>query len=414
MVTNESEIGALPLRGVRVLDFTRVLSGPFATMILGDLGAEVIKIEERTVGDETREIPPMSHGESHYFLSTNRNKQSLALDLRDPRGRAIALDLVRCSDIMIENFRPGVAARLHLGYEAVHQINPKLVYCSISAFGQSGPLSNRSAFDIVIQALSGAMSLTGEPGSSPMRSGAPISDFSAGLFAVIGALAALFDVRQSGQGRYVDISLLDSTLGLLGYQASRYLMTNHVPQRMGNQHLGIVPYGTFRAKDGFIVIAVLTESFWPKLCEAIGRPNLSDDKRYNSNRKRLETRDEVNRVIEDALSEKTVDEWCTIFNDVDVPNAPVLALDDALGQEQVVARKMIQTLSHPVLGPVNVIGPVIKFSDASDHSAVAPPRLGGDSRDVLARVLHYNEDTISALIASDVVCQVTEDSDTNY
>ncbi|HEY8450000.1 MAG TPA: CoA transferase, partial [Bacillota bacterium] len=330
-----------PLKGVRVVDLTRVLAGPYATMLLADLGADVIKVERTDQGEETRIIPPLKNGESHYFLSINKNKRSIAVDLKAPEGRAIILDLVRQSDVVIENFRPGVLKRLNLEYETLAEVNPRIILCSISAYGQTGPWAERSAFDLVIQAMSGVMSVTGEPGRPPVRLGLPVGDLSGGIYAVIGILGALYERERSGRGQAIDVSMLDALVGQLGYLVGYYAMTGQNPGRVGSGHHNIVPYGAFKAKDGYIIIAVLTESFWPKLCKALGLEHMVSDPRYANMEKRKENRDEVNRAIEEVLQHGTVAEWSEIFLREDVPHAPVLEISDVVQHPQLRARNMM-------------------------------------------------------------------------
>ena len=263
-----------PLSGLRILDFTRVLAGPFCTMILGDLGAEIIKIEDLAGGDQTRNIPPHVNGESHYFLAINRNKKSVALDARTPGGRAVLLDLVRECDAVVENFRPGVMARLGLGEAALRKVNPRVVICSISGYGQETSLSAKPSFDLVAQAMSGVMSINGEADGPPTKLGLPIGDLGGGVWAAIGILSALQHRNATGEALTIDLSLLDGLVGMLGYLGELYLLTGEVPTRVGSAHQSVVPYGRFPAKDGHIVIALMVESFWVKFCSAIGQPEL--------------------------------------------------------------------------------------------------------------------------------------------
>ncbi len=251
-----------PLTGIRVLDLTRVLAGPYATSLLADMGADVVKVERPGDGDETRHMAPTQEGESHYFMAVNRNKRGIVVDMKQPAGRQLVLDLARISDVCIENFRPGVTGRLGLDYESVKAVRPDIVYCSISAYGQTGPYAGRSAFDVAIQAMGGAMSVTGEPGGRPMRMGLPMADLSAGLFAALGVLAAIVERQRTGQGQLVDISMMDAMVGLLTQYAGRYFMTGQDVAPVGSGHPSVSPYGTYETADGHIVIANLGESFW--------------------------------------------------------------------------------------------------------------------------------------------------------
>ncbi len=392
-----------PLNGIRVLDLTRVLAGPFATMILADLGAEVIKVERPGEGDETRHIPPTKKGEGHYFLSINRNKRGVAIDMKDERGREIVLELARRCDVLIENFRPGVTARLGLDYESVREVNPEVVYCSISAFGQTGPYANRSAFDIAMQAIGGAMSLTGEPGGRPMRMGLPMADLGTGLFAVIGVVAALVEKLRMGRGQLVDVSLFDSMTGLLTQFAGRYFMTGEDAEPVGSGHPGVVPYGAYRAKDGWLVIANLGESFWPKIARAIGRPELASDDRYSSNARRMQRREELDALITEQLAQRTTADWERIFEAHDVPHGPVLKVSQVLEHPQAKARGMVTEADHKTLGRLRMTGRTIRFTSHDHAQFEAPPVLGEHTEQVLRDVLGYSPERISRLREAGVV-----------
>lgn len=392
-----------PLADVRVLDLTRVLAGPFATMVLGDLGAEVIKIERPGRGDDTRDIPPYRDGISHYFLSANRNKRSVAVDLKCAEGCRIVRSLARTCDVVVENFRPGVAAQLHLDYERIRAARPDVIYCSVSGFGQDVPGSQRPVFDIALQALSGAMSVTGEPGASPIRLGVPIGDLSAGLYAAIGVLAALAERGRTGKGQRVDVSMLDSTISLLGYLASRYLMTGESPGPVGGGHHSIVPYGVFATRDGYLVLAGLTDAFWPKLCRALDLPDYARDARYAKNDQRVQQRRTVNTIIQNALLRRTVAEWCERLTDYDVPHAPILSVGEALRQEAARVRGTVREVEHPVLGNIELLAPVLRFPDGAQLPASAPPALGADTKAVLEDLLGLAPAELERLEAAGVV-----------
>src|SRR5437588_9971565 len=278
-------------------------------MVLADLGAEVIKVERPGEGDETRHVAPLKNGESHYFLAVNRNKLGLAVDMKRPEGKQILVDLARRSDVFIENFRPGVARRLGLDHESLSAENPRLIYCSISAFGQTGPFASRSALDIAIQAMSGVLSITGEPDGPPTRMGLPMADLCGALYAVVGVLSAVYERERTGRGQFIDFSMLDGMVGLLMYMATRVFMTGEDAPKIGTGHYGIVPYGAFPASDGYLVIANIGEAFWPKICAALGRPELAADPRYDTNAKRVARRDEVDAFLREALATRTVAEW---------------------------------------------------------------------------------------------------------
>src|ERR1700680_4765301 len=330
-----------PLQGLRVVDLTRVLAGPFATQNLGDLGAEIFKIEPPGGGDETRRFPPFLGGESHYFLGINRNKKSLVIDLQQAAGADILRRLVARADILVENYRPGVMDRLGLGYAPLAALNPPLIYCAISGFGLSGPLRDKPSFDIVTQALSGALSINGERGHLPVKLGIPLGDMVGGIFGPMAILAALHERARTGRGRLIDISLYDGLIGMLGYFAQLAFITGEDPPPMGSSHPNIVPYGSFPAADGSIIIAVLSESFWGKLCDALERPDLAQDPRFATPTLRRDRRDEIDRLIAEVTRTRTVAEWETRLAAADVPYAPVLGVTAALAHPHAQAREMV-------------------------------------------------------------------------
>jgi len=404
-VTTEPDISRTtppPLDGMKILDLTRILSGPFATLLLADLGATVWKVEHRN-GDDTRNIPPLMAGESHYFMSVNRSKKSIVIDLSTDEGRSLTLDLAAKADVVIENFRPGVADRLGIGYEAVRKVNARAVYCSISGFGSTGPLRNGPAFDVAIQAFSGLMSITGEPGRRPVRAGVPIADLVAGMMGVIGILAALNQREHTGVGQYVDVSMLDSMLGLLTYWAGKYFMTGEVPGPTGGGHPSIVPYGVFEANDGFLVIATLSENYWPKLCVAIGRPELVESPDFADNEKRIANRIEVDAIIQAEISKFPVSYWTSVFEKHDIPGAPILRVDEALNNEQVRARGLIQQIEHPTIGQMKAVGPVLTFGSSANPSVTPAPLLGEHGNEILRGVLGLTDSQIQHLLDSGAI-----------
>src|SRR5262245_19962027 len=352
-----------PLAGIRVLDFTRVLAGPAASLALADLGGEVLKVEPPGSGDETRDFPPIRDGESHYYLSVNRGKKSIVIDLKSEAGVQLAKDLAAQCDIVVENYRPGVMDRLGLGYETLSAINPGLIYCAISGYGQTGPLRDRPSFDIVLQAMSGALSVNGEPGQQPTKLGIPLGDLVGGINGPIAILAALHERNTTGKGRYIDISLMDGLIGMLGYIAQLAWFTGEDPKPQGSQHPNLVPYGAFPAKDGSIIIACLTNSFWGRICDALGCPEKTSDPRYDSIHKRRDARAEVNAIVSAFTRDKTVAELVTLFTEHQVPHAPILGVTEALSQPQTVAREMVVEVDHPVLGPIPIVNRPIKFDE---------------------------------------------------
>jgi len=392
-----------PLKGIRVLDFTRVLAGPSASLALADLGAEVIKIEPPGTGDETRTFPPFREGESHYYLSVNRGKKSLVVDLKTEAGVALVKELAIKCDILVENYRPGVMDRLGLGYDTLAAINPKLIYCSISGFGMDGPLRDRPSFDIVLQALSGALSVNGEPGALPTKLGIPLGDLVGGINGPIGILAALHERNVTGRGRLIDISLLDGMIGMLGYLAQLAFFTGENPEPQGSQHPNLVPYGAFPASDGSIIVACLTNSFWGRICRALGMDEFTDDPRFDTLEKRRDNREIVNQMIAEFTRQKTVQELVDIFTEFQVPNAPILGVKEALAQPQAVARDMVVETEHRTLGKIPIVNRSIKFPGDPQPVPAAPAVLGQHTDEILRDILGMTGEKIEALRASNVV-----------
>lgn len=392
-----------PLAGVRVLDFTRVLAGPAASLALADLGAEVFKIEPPGTGDETRTFPPMRDGESHYYLAINRGKRSIVVDLKSAEGIALVKDLAAKCDVLVENYRPGVMDRLGLGYETIKAINPRLIYCSISGYGQTGPLKDRPSFDIVLQAMSGALSMNGEPDGLPMKLGIPLGDLVGGINGPIGILSALYERERTGMGRHIDISLMDGLMGMLGYIAQLAFFTGKDPQRVGSQHPNLVPYGIFPASDGSIVVACLTPSFWSRVCRSIERPELIEDARYDTLEKRRDAREEVNAIVSAFTEQHTVDDLVEIFTQHEVPHASILGVTEALSQPQAVARDMVVQTDHATLGSIPIVNRSIRFTDAEQPVPEAPPVLGQHTETILSDVLQLSPERIAALRAAGVI-----------
>jgi crotonobetainyl-CoA:carnitine CoA-transferase CaiB-like acyl-CoA transferase len=363
----------------------------------------VLKIEPPGGGDETRRFPPFIAGESHYFLGVKRNKKSLVIDLRQERGADILRRLVADSDILVENYRPGVMERLGLGYPALAAINPRLIYCAISGFGLTGPLSDNPSFDIVTQALTGALSVNGERGRRPVKLGLPLGDMVGGVFGPMAILATLHERARTGRGRLIDISLYDGLIGMLGYFAQLAFLTGEDPPPMGSSHANIVPYGSFPASDGDIIITVLSESFWGKLCEALERPDLARDPRFATPTGRRDHRDEVDRAISEITRTRTVAEWEERLKACDVPHAPVLGVAAALAHPQAQAREMVVEAEHAAIGPVKVVGRPIKFPGAEQRPVSAPPTLGQHTAEVLRERLGYSEAEIDALRREGVI-----------
>ncbi|WP_317928908.1 CoA transferase [Halioxenophilus sp. WMMB6] len=386
-----------PLQGIRVLDFTRVLAGPSAALALADLGAEVIKIEPPGTGDETRTFPPFREGESHYYLSINRGKKSIVVDLKTEEGVKLVKELAVKCDVLLENYRPGVMERFGLDYAALSELNPGLIYCSISGFGQTGPLKDRPSFDIVLQALSGALSVNGEPDGLPTKLGIPLGDLVGGINGPIGILAALHERNSTGKGRWVDVSLLDGMIGMLGYLAQLAFFTGEDPKPQGSQHPNLVPYGVFPAKDGSIIVACLTNSFWERICQALNMAERIHDPLFDSIQKRRDNRAAVNQLVSDFTQQRTVAELVDIFTAHQVPNAPILGVQEALAQPQAVAREMVVETDHKVLGKIPIVNRPIKFAGAPQPIPEAPPVLGQHTDEILSTVLGLSKEQITEL-----------------
>ena len=376
-----------PLHGVRVLDLSRVLAGPYCTMVLGDLGADVIKVEPPE-GDETRAWgPPFAVGESAYYLCVNRNKRGMVVDLKTDEGQARLRALARKCDVLVENFRPDTLARYGLDYETLRAEDPRLVYCSISGFGQTGPLRDRPGYDFMIQAMGGLMSVTGDPDGEPMKVGVAAADLFAGQYAVIAILAALQARERTGEGQYIDIALFDSQLGWLANVASNYLISGNLPQRYGNAHPNIVPYQSFAAADGWFALAVGNDKQFARLCELIGKAEWGSDERFATNAARVIYSDELVALLEPIFALLRVDEWLSALEAADIPCGPINTLDKVFADPQVSAREMLVTMEHPTIGDLPLVGSPLKFSQTPVEYRLPPPRLGEHTDEILREVL---------------------------
>jgi crotonobetainyl-CoA:carnitine CoA-transferase CaiB-like acyl-CoA transferase len=395
------------LDGVRVLDLSRMLAGPYGSMLLADLGAEVIKIEEPRGGDPMRGMGPpfIGHhgGESAYFLSINRNKKGVALDLEPPEGREVFLDLCRVADVVWENFRPGVLAKLGCAPDTLRVLNPRLVVCSISAFGQAGPYRDWPAFDLALQAMGGAMSITGEEGRPPARMGLPMGDLAGGMFGALAVAGALYRRAQTGQGAVIDLSLLDCQVSLLTYIAQYFWADGRVPGRVGSGHASVVPYQAFATRDGFLVVAVFAEKFWQGFCRAVERPDLLTDPRLDSNAKRVERRGELIPLLEAIFPGRATAEWLARLQAEGVPAAPINRVDQVLTDPQVRLREMVVALEHPKLGTLQTLGTPIKPAGAMPFRPAPPPALGQHTDAILGGLLGYPAERIEALRVQGII-----------
>jgi len=406
---DDGAAGNKPLQGLRIVDFSRILSGPLATMIMGDLGAHVIRVEDLEGTDTTRHNHPFINGESHYYLSLNRNKDSIALDLKSAEGRTIAVDLVRQADIVVENFRVGAAARLGLDYESLKPVNPRLVYCSISGFGQTGPWAKKTAFDLIIQAATGALSITGEPGRPPAKMGLPLADELSSLFAGIAMLAGIERRDRTGQGSYLDISMFDVGVSLLSYMSSIFFATGESPTAQGSSHPTIYPYNAFETADGYIVVAPFTNAFWRKFGRAIGRPDLPEQAEYRSFAERLKRRNELAAILDPILRSRTTQAWQETLDAADVPNGPVYSVKQAIEHPQTRARGMVVEVDHPVCGRLRTLGSPFHFTYPGGEAfrpAYRPaPLLGQHTTAILQGLLGKTPAEVERLAAGRVIGQ---------
>ena len=393
-----------PLSGIRVLDLTQFLSGPFATQMLADLGADVIKLEAPG-GDNTRSVAPhFVNGESCYYLSINRNKRCVAVDMKVPAGREVVKKLALQSDIVMENFRPGVLDRLGLSAEALRKEKPSLIWCSISGFGQNGPYRNKPAYDMIVQALSGGMSLTGEWGGAPVRAGIPIGDLAAGLYANVAALAALNRRHATGKGDTIDISMLDCQVAMLCYQAAYYLHSGEVPGRQGRGHASIPTYRSFEAKDGIhIVMTANTERMWQGVARVLGLEKLISDPRFLTNAERLQNKDALWPMLEEAFRTRNAEEWIPLLEAEEIPVGVVNPLDRAMKDPQVLHRQMVLDLEGENGERARVTGNPMKFSDTPPEERNYPHALGADTAAVLKEVLGLSSEQIAELVRTKAV-----------
>ncbi len=391
------------LEGVRILDLTRVLAGPYASMVLADLGAEVIKVELPGSGDESRGFGPFQNGESAYFTSVNRGKKSVTIDLRQERGRDLALGLAETCDVLVENFRPGSMDRFGLGYETVHAKYPQLVYASISGFGQTGPYAQRPAYDVLIQAMGGLASITGEPNSPPVRVGSSIADLSAALFGAVGILAALQRASRTGEGQQIDISMLDCQVALLENALARYAVSGEVPQPLGSRHPAITPFQFFAVSDGHIVLAAGNDGLWRKLCTALGLLDLIEDSRFADNALRTENHAALEPLLAEVLADKTVAEWCEVLVQAGVPSGPLCDVGEVFNDEQIAAREMIVEIDHPIAGRQAMPNSPLKFSQTPIQLQRPAPLLGQHTEEVLRDMLDLGTDEITGLRADGVI-----------
>ena len=393
-----------PLEGLRVVDLTRVLSGPYCTMQLGDLGAEVIKVEQPGKGDDTRAFaPPYQGDQAAYFLSVNRNKKSITLDMKSAQGKEVLWRLIDASDILVENFRPGAMDRLGFGYEVTKRRRPSLIYASISGFGDTGPQKDRPGYDVIVQGEAGIMDITGPRDGPPHKVGAAIGDLVSGLYAAQGILAALHTRNAGGQGQHVRISMYEAVASLLTFNASIYYATGNSPRRRGNEHPTIVPYETFEAADGWINLGVANDDLWQRFCEAADRQNLMNDPRFAKASDRVRHREELVPLIKALIKERSRDEWLKRLDKAGVPSGAIRTVGEVCESDLLKARNMIAGMDHASAGTVKAIKSAMHLSQTPLNAYVAPPVLGEHTREVLTGLLGYSASEFDALVRDKVI-----------
>jgi crotonobetainyl-CoA:carnitine CoA-transferase CaiB-like acyl-CoA transferase len=386
-----------PLQGIRVLDLSRVLAGPYCTMVLGDLGAEVIKVEPPE-GDETRGWgPPFAGGESTYYLCVNRNKRGIVVNLKTDEGKTILRDLAMTSDVLVENFRPGTLKKYGLDFDSLHEINPSLVYCSISGFGQTGPLRDKPGYDFIIQAMGGVMSITGEPTGEPMKVGVAVADLFAGQNAVIAILAAMQARNVTGEGQHMDIALFDSQLGWLANVASNFLISGSLPKRYGNAHANIVPYQSFQASDGWFAVTVGNDKQFESLCRVIGKIELLSDVRFTSNSVRVKNRETLIELLKSVFVTRSVDEWLALIGE-QFPCGPINNFEQVFSMPHVKERGMLVEMQHPTIGALPLVGSPLKMTATPVEYHLPPPLMGEHTRVVLRDLLRYSDEQVDDLM----------------
>ena len=392
-----------PLAGIRVLDLTRVLAGPFCSMILGDMGAEIIKVEEPGKGDDTRGWPPFSGGEATYFLSVNRNKKSLTLNMKAPDGQAILRRLVAKADVVLENFRPGTMERLGFGYDALRKLNPRLIYCAISGFGESGPEASRPGYDLIVQGESGVMDLTGFADGPPVKVGNSVADLVSGMAAAHGVTLALLSRARTGKGQKVEIGMLDVMASLLTYQAGLYWNGGGRPARRGNQHPSIVPYEVFQAQDAYMTLGVANNSLFDRMCRAIGREELAKDPRFDSEASRVTNREVLVPLLNSIFSTRPASDWLKRLDEAGVPAGRIKTVAEVCDSEHLRARGMFVSLNHPKAGAVTAMGVPIRLWDTPGAAQAPAPLLGQHTDEILTGLLRIPRAKVDKLRADSVV-----------
>ncbi|MEW6456250.1 MAG: CaiB/BaiF CoA-transferase family protein [Acidobacteriota bacterium] len=393
-----------PLEGIRVLDFSRVLAGPYCSMILGDLGAEVIKVERPGTGDDTRKWgPPFINGESAYFICANRNKKSIILNLQTEKGIEIAKKLVEKSDVVIENFPPGTMEKFGIDYDTLKGINPGIIYCSITGFGPDGPYKDKTGYDLVVSAMGGLMSITGEEDGNPVKVGVAITDVLTGVFAQGAITTALFARERMKKGQRIDLSLLEVQVAALVNIGSSYLVGGVKPKRWGTAHESIVPYQAFKARDKHIIIAVGNDKIWANFCRVIGMPHLIDNPKFSTNPSRVKNRKELIGILSEIVEKKDAAEWLELFESASIPSGPINTVEEVFNDPQVLHREMLVEVDHPKAGKIKMAGIPVKYSETKANIRSHPPLLGEHTDEILSRLLGLSDKEIEVLREENVI-----------
>ncbi len=390
---------AKPLEGVVVLDLSRVLAAPYTGMILADMGADVIKVERPGKGDDSRAYGPFKNGESVYYMSLNRGKRSMTLNMKSEEGKQILKDLVKQADVLVENFRGGTMDKLGLGYDVLKEINPRLIYSACTGFGMTGPYKHDPAYDVIVQGMGGIMSITGQEGGEPTKVGASIGDITAGIFSAVGIMIALYNREKTGKGQLVDVSMLDCQVAILENAISRYMNAGVSPKPIGNRHASITPFQSLKTKDGYVIVAVGNDTLWQKFCVLIERPDLAADPRFTTNPLRTENVKVLGEELNKTFQTKTMDEWLHILKEGGVPVGPINDVERVIKDPAVIAREMIVTTHHPIAGDVEMAGVPIKLSGTPGSVDAPAPTLGQHTREILKEKLDMDDALIDQLYA---------------
>lgn len=393
-----------PLEDIVVLDLTRVLAGPYCAMILANLGAKIVKVEKPDTGDDSRSFGPYKDGQSAYFVSLNRGKKSIAIDLKKPEGKQIIKELTEVSDVVLENFRPGTMSKLGLSYDVLSKINARIIYAAVSGFGHSGPYSERPAYDMIAQALGGIMSITGQPGGEPTRVGSSIGDIIAGMFGAIGIISAIYERVFTGKGQVVDVAMLDGQVAILENAIARYAINGEVPGPIGSRHPSITPFGGFKTKDSWVIITCGNQAIWERFCQAVNREDLLEVEEFKTNEKRTENYQKIKPVLDEITIQKTTEEWLKIFESASVPASAINTVDKLFSDPQVKARKMIIETEQPGMGKIYVAGNPIKLSTLTEEIVTDPaPKIGEHTDEILQSFLNYDDAKIKELRKQEIV-----------